>query len=283
MDTHELAKLIRQRFQEGDPRLPVLPEAVIKVRKMVQDESKGAADIAQVVGSDTTFSSTVLRIANSVRFNPQGHEIRNLPMAIQRLGGRQTLNLMTAISTQMHVTVKNKHLQDILRRSTKHALLVATAARHLADLIGGVDPDEAFLGGMLFDVGVSAIISAVPEELAGSSEEECVDLLKRLHREMGGRLLTYWDMPDAFIGLATHHGVETDDRPRENLIDLIDVVQFLLHPQHDLTFDDVPEGIDILNYPPVRRLGVTPVHLAAVEVEMEDGLEELQAIFAGIG
>ncbi len=283
MDTHQLAVLIRQRFQEGDPRLPVLPESVIKVRKMVQDESKGAADIAQVVGSDATFSSTVLRIANSARFNPQGHEIRNLPMAIQRLGGRQTLNLMTAISTQMHMTVKNKHLQDILRRNTRHGLLVATAARHLASLIGSVDPDEAFLAGMLFDIGVAAIISSVPEELVDSSEEECLGVLKSLHREMGGRLLTYWDMPDAFIALASHHGVEADDRPRENLIDLIDVVQFMLHAQNEFIFDDVPEGIDVLHYPPVRRLGVTPIHLAAVEVEMEDGFEELQAIFAGIG
>jgi len=281
MDTHALAKLIRQRFQEADPRLPVLPEAVIKVRRILQDESKGAADIAKVISSDSTFSSTVLRIANSARFNPQRHEIRNLPMAIQRLGGRQTLHLMTAISSQMHVAVKNKHLQDILRRATRHGLVVATAARHLAALLGSVDPDEAFLAGMLFDVGVPAIICAVPEELSDSDEAECLEILRRLHREMGGRLLTYWDMPDSLIALASHHGVEADDRPRENLIDLIDAVQFLLQgQQHELTFDEVPEGMDAAHYPPLKRLGVTPTHLAAVEVELEDGLEELQAIFA---
>ncbi len=279
-DTFELAEEIRRRFRDGDARLPILPEAVIEVRKIVQDEEKGAADIARVIGSDTTFSTTVLRIANSARFKSGSHEIRNLSMAIQRLGGRRTLQLMTAISAQLHLAVKDKALQALLRESAKHALLVAVAAQHLAKLVGSVDPEEAFMAGMMFDVGVSAIVCAVPEQLASRSLEENHHVLSQLHREMGGRLLTYWEMPDSFISLASHHGVESDDRPRENLIDLIDSVQFMLADTgHTPPFDHVPEGVDALNYPPMQRLGLNETHLAAVEIELEDGVEELQGIF----
>lgn len=280
-DTFKLATEIRRRFRDGDARLPILPEAVIEVRKIVKDEEKGAADIARVIGSDTTFSTTVLRIANSARFKTGNHEIRNLSMAIQRLGGRRTLQLMTAISSQLHMAVKDKALQTLLRESTQHSLLVATAAQHMAKLVGSVDPEEAFMAGMLFDVGVSAIVCAVPKELASCSLEESHYILSQLHREMGGRLLTYWDMPDSFISLASHHGVESDDRPRENLIDLIDSVQFMLADSgHKLPFDDVPEGIDALHYPPMQRLGLNETHIAAVEVELEDGFAELQGIFS---
>ncbi len=279
-DTFELATEIRRRFRDGDARLPILPEAVIEVRKIVKDESKGAADIARVIGADTTFSTTVLRIANSARFRTGNHEIRNLSIAIQRLGGRRTLQLMTAISSQLHLAVKDKSLQKLLRESAKHSLLVAVAAQHLAKLVGSVDPEEAFMAGMLFDVGVSAIVCAVPEDLGKCSSEESHHILRQLHREMGGRLLTYWEMPDSFISLASHHGVESDDRPRENLIDLIDAVQFMLADSgHSLPFDDVPEAIDALHYPPMQRLGLNETHLAAVEIELEDGMEELQGIF----
>ncbi|MDQ6997309.1 MAG: HDOD domain-containing protein [Mariprofundus sp.] len=279
-DTFELATEIRRRFREGDARLPILPEAVIEVRKIVQDEEKGAADIARVIGNDTTFSTTVLRIANSARFKTGSHEIRNLSMAIQRLGGRRTLQLMTAISAQLHLAVKDRALQTLLRESTKHSLLVATAAQHMAKLIGSVDPEEAFMAGMLFDVGVSAIVCAVPKELASCNIEESHHILRELHREMGGRLLTYWEMPDSFISLASHHGVESDDRPRENLIDLIDAVQFMLaDSDYKSPFDDIPEGVDALHYSPMQRLGINETHLAAVEVELEDGFEELQSIF----
>ncbi len=280
-DAFELAEEIRRRFRDGDARLPVLPEAVIKVRKIVQDEQQGAADIARVIAQDSTFSTTVLRIANSARFKGSGLEIRNLPMAIQRLGGRRTLQLMTAISSQLHLAVKNKGLQTLLRESAQHSLLVAVAAEHLARLTGGVDPQEAFMGGMLFDVGVAAIICAVPDEVAACGDEQSHNILRQLHREMGGRLLTYWEMPDAFISLASHHGIESDDRPRENLLDIIDSVQFLLAGSgHELPFDDVPEGIDALHYPPMQRLGLNETHLAAVEVELEDGFDEMKGIFS---
>ncbi len=280
-DAFAIAEEIRRRFRDGDARLPVLPEAVIEVRKIVQDEQQGAADIARVLARDTTFSTTVLRIANSARFKAGSHEIRNLPMAIQRLGGRRTLQLMTAISSQLHLAVKNKDLQALLRESAQYSLLVAVAAQHLAKLVGSVDPQEAFMGGMLFDVGVAAIICAVPDEIAACENAQSHQILRQLHREMGGRLLTYWEMPDAFIALASHHGVEADDRPRENLIDVIDSVQFLLAGGgHKPPFDDMPEGVDSLHFPPMQRLGLNETHLAAVEVELEDGFEEMQGIFS---
>ncbi len=279
-DAHAIAEEIRCRFRDGDARLPVLPEAVIEVRKIVRDEQKGAADIARVIAKDTTFSTTVLRIANSARFKSGSHEIRNLPMAIQRLGGRRTLQLMTAISSQLHLAVKDKALQTLLRESAQYSLLVSVAAQHLAKLIGGVDPEEAFMGGMLFDVGVAAIICAVPDEIAACGSQQSHKILRQLHREMGGRLLTYWEMPDPFIALASHHGVEADDRPRENLIDVIDSVQFLLAGNNHMPpFDDIPEGVDAWHYPPMQRLGLNETHLAAVEVELEDGFEEMQGIF----
>ncbi len=280
-DVFALAEEIRRRFRDGDARLPVLPEAVIQVRNIVQDEQQGAADIARVIARDSTFSTTVLRLANSARFKGGSHEIRNLPMAIQRLGGRRTLQLMTAISSQLHLAVKNRALQALLRESARHALLVAVAAEHLARLTGGVDPQEAFMGGILFDVGVAAIICAVPDEVAACGHEQSHAILRQLHREMGGRLLTYWEMPDAFISLSSHHGIESDDRPRENLLDIIDSVQFLLAGSgHALPFDDVPAGIDALHYPPMQRLGLNETHLAAVEVELEDGFDEVNSIFS---
>ncbi|MDX8406123.1 MAG: HDOD domain-containing protein [Mariprofundus sp.] len=280
VDAFKLAQLIRERFEQGDARLPVLPEAVIKVRAIVNDQEKGAADIAKVIALDTTFSTTVLRIANSARFKTGGPEVRNLSMAIQRLGGRRTLQLMTAISSQLHLSVKSPQLQALLRESTQYALRVAAAAEHLARLTGSVNPEEAFLAGMLFDVGVAAVVCAVPEEIAACDDQQCHALLSQLHREMGGRLLTYWEMPDAFISLASHHGVEADDRPRENLIDVIDSVQFLLAGMgFKSPFDAVPEGDDILLYPPMQRLGLNEVHIAAIEVELEEGFDELAGIF----
>jgi len=278
--TNILAQTIRDRFNNGEAKLPILPEAVLKVQTIINDESKGASDIAKVIGDDPTFSTTVLRIANSAQFKIGNFDIRSLPMAVQRLGGRKTLQLLIAISSKLHVKIRNKQLQSILRDIGRHSLLVAAAAQHLARLVGSCDPEEAFLASIMHDVGVQAVISAVPDELADIPYDTCLSIIQVLHREMGGRLLNHWEMPDIFATVASHHGIESDDRPRDKLIDYIDAADFIVQRSgHPVLFDNISEGIELEQFPPIQRLGVTDIHLAAVEVELEDDAQALQEAF----
>jgi len=277
LQQHQLAAMIRQKFNSGEAKLPLLPEAVIKVQRIVKDESKGAADIAKAIGDDPTFSTTVMRLSNSAQFNPRGHEIRSLQVAVQRLGARKVLQLMIALSAKVHIKVKNKELQAVLRKSADHSLMVACAAQHLAKLIGSADPDEAFLAGMVHDIGIPAVVSAAEKELSEIDAESRLDAICSLHREMGGRLLSYWNMPDVFATVASHHGIESDDRPNERLIDYVDAADFLIQRDgQDVMFDAVSEGVETANYPPISRLGATEIHIAAVEVELEDSLKEMR-------
>jgi len=277
MQQHDLAAMIREKFNSGEAKLPLLPEAVIKVQRILKDESKGAADIAKAIGDDPTFSTTVMRLCNSAQFNPRGHEIRSLQVAIQRLGARKVLQLMIVLSAKVHIKVKNRELQEVLRKSAKHALIVACAAQHLAKLIGSADPDEVFLAGMVHDIGIPAVISAAEKELLEIEPESRLETICTLHREMGGRLLSYWDMPDIFATVASHHGIESDDRPNERLIDYVDAADFLIQRDgHKVMFDSISEGIETSNFPPIIRLGATEIHIAAVEVELEDSIKGMQ-------
>ncbi|MDX8384848.1 MAG: HDOD domain-containing protein [Ghiorsea sp.] len=276
VDIGSIAEEIRARFRDGQAKLPLLPESVIAVRQIVNDEEKGAADIAKALANDMTFSATVLRIANSARFKSGSYEIRSLPMAIQRLGGRRTLQLMVAISSKIHMQVKNKGLRMILKKSTEHALQVAVAAQHLASLIRSAEPEEAFLAGMMHDIGIQAVVCAVPDILIKYDAPDQLRIIQRLHREMGGRLLNHWDMPDVFETIASHHGIESDDRPRDKLIDFVDAADFLVQSHGYKVLFDAIGDVDLLNFPAIQRLGATETHLAAVEIELEDGVKAMQ-------
>lgn len=277
MQQHELAAMIREKFNSGEAKLPLLPEAVIKVQRIVKDENKGASDIAKALGDDPTFSTTVMRLSNSAQFNPRGHDIRSLQVAIQRLGARKVLQLMISLSAKVHIKVKNRALQEVLRKSAEHSLMVACAAQHLAKLIGSADPDEAFLAGMVHDIGIPAVVSAAEKELSDIDPDSRLDAIRTLHREMGGRLLSYWNMPDVFSTVASHHGIESDDRPNERLIDYVDTADLLIQRGgHKVMFDALAEDIEVSKFPPISRLGATEIHIAAVEVELEDSIREMQ-------
>jgi len=252
----------------------VLPEAVVRVRAILDDDSKGAQDIARVIQSDSTLSMTVLRLANSARFAPAGKEVCSLSAAIQRLGGRRTLHLLIAISGKVHMSIRHPLLQSIHRESVEYSLRVAAVAQILAGVLRAADPGEAFLAGLLHDVGISAIVCAVPEELSACEPDELRHCVEMLHREMGGRLLLHWGMPACFSQVAVHHGIESDDRPHEQLIDFVDAAASLLSAGNIAADPDAARHV-----PAFGRLGVTATHLAAVEVEMEDGVSEVQQLF----
>ncbi len=274
-DVVAFAEVIRLRFRKGEAKLPLLPKAVLEVQKVLQDENKGASDVAKVLQKSPTFAATVLRLANSPEFKRGNYEVRSLSMAVQRLGGRRTLELMVAISAKLHMNVKDKGLSKILDKNKDDALRVAIAAQHLAQIIPGVDPEEAFLAGMLHDIGVQAVVCAVPDLLGPLAPQDQISIIQTLHREIGGRLLNYWGMPDTFESIATHHGIESDDRPRDKLIDFVDAANFLVQVYGHTVLIDPVNDVDPTHYLPIQRIGAQETHLAAIEVELEDAVRNM--------
>ncbi|OIO70296.1 MAG: HDOD domain-containing protein [Zetaproteobacteria bacterium CG12_big_fil_rev_8_21_14_0_65_55_1124] len=278
----EIAARIRQKFNAGEARLPVLPDAVLKVRNIIADDRKGSTDIAKAIAESPAFSAAVLRIANSPRFNPSRNEIRNLPMAIQRIGSRQVLQLLMAIASSLYMQVKQPELQDAIRRNFNHSLAVAVAAQHLAQMIPQVSPEDAFITGLLHKIGVPTVICAVPDDMMACDTSRRIEILQKLHREMGARLFHYWNLPDIFSQVILHQGIESDDRPRDKLIDFVDAASYITqHLGHEPLLDAAPEDVDPLQCRAIKRLGISESHIAAIEIELDDSLEEMQQAFNG--
>jgi len=283
MTADEVAARIRKKFNEGHARLPVLPDAVLKVRAVIADERKGSADIARVIAESPAFSAAVLRIANSARFNPSHKEIRNLPMAIQRIGSTHVLQLLMGIASRLYMQVQQAELQAAIRRNFNHSLAVAVAAQHLAQMIPQVNPEDAFITGLLHKIGVPTVICAAPDEMMLCDAEHRIEILQALHREMGARLFHFWNLPDIFTQVILHQGIESDDRPREKLLDFVDAGSYITqHLGHAPLLDSVPEDVDPLQFRAIKRLGITDAHIAAIEIELDESLEEMKQAFGGV-
>jgi len=282
MKTEDIAAKIRGKFNAGEAKLPVLPDAVLNVRNIIADDRTGSEDIACVITESPVFAVAVLRIANSAHFNPSHHEICNLPLAIQRIGTRRVLQLMMGIASRLYMEVAQPELKDAICKNFNHSLAVAITAQHLAQMIPQVNAEDAFITGLLHKIGVPAIICAVPDELMALSEEQRIEVLQRLHREMGARLFQYWNMPDIFTQVILHQGIESDDRPREKLIDFVDAGSFISQSLgHEPLLDSMPGNSDPLQFPAIKRLGIRDSHIAAIEIELEEALEEMQQAFNG--
>ncbi len=195
--------------------LPTLPNLVFELHAALDQEDVRTNSVAAIIEKDPALATRLLRVANSSAFY-RGTEIASVGSAIQMLGLNQVRALSFALAVVSAFSGRRGGLG--LRSFWHHSAAVATTARNLALCIraGKVAPDEAYLGGLLHDVGLLLLDQYFPEWLQQSlanaytsseplytSEES---LLGVDHGEIGGFLLGRWSLPPTIVQMvASHH------------------------------------------------------------------------------
>ena len=117
---------------------------------MSQDESY--RKISEIVSADTALVARILALANSALYGPST-PIRSVDQALLRLGTRRFHTLvLTAALRQLLFELGGDEWQQ-LRDFWRHSLTTALTARALATLTRYPEPDEAFMLGMLHNIG----------------------------------------------------------------------------------------------------------------------------------
>ncbi|MCK2149307.1 HDOD domain-containing protein [Marinobacter alexandrii] len=145
-----------------DLQLPSIPEVTLRALEACQrDESYRT--ISEIVSVDTALVSRVLALVNSALYRPET-PIKSVEQALLRLGIRRfhTL-LLTAALRQLLFELGGDEWQQ-LRDFWRHSLTTALTARALATLTRYQEPDEAFMLGMLHNIGeLIAVKTLTPE------------------------------------------------------------------------------------------------------------------------
>ncbi len=142
--------------------MKLLPEAAIRVRDIANDPDASTTDLADAAGLDPMLSARVLRMANSSVFN-RGTPVTSLRRAVSVLGFARTRNLALGMAM---VAIGDRKLK-YRSRLWAHTTSVAAATAQLARFVKDVDPQTAFLGGLLHDLGVQVLLALAPDDELG--------------------------------------------------------------------------------------------------------------------
>ena len=145
-----------------DIQLPSLPEVTLRALEAChQDENYRR--ISDIVSADTALVTRVLALANSALYGPTS-QIRSIDQALLRLGTRRfhTLVLTAALRQILYELGADQWQQ--LRDFWRHSLTTALTARALATLTRYPEPDQAFMLGMLHNVGELIALKTPPGE-----------------------------------------------------------------------------------------------------------------------
>ncbi len=213
----EAIEAISRRLYQEDFQLPVMPGVMTQLVSLLSNEKSTFHDMARLIMTDQVLISNILKIANSSYYGGSG-QVDSLQFAIVRLGMREIVNIVTAlqISSLKSTDVPQEQLQAILDHSLKVAFMASGLARECR-----LDSEEAFLGGLLLDLGKTVILSVAKDYRIDQSLLD--DLLTTRHAEIGAMIAKKWNYPESIQKLIRYHHNRGFGGITNKMVDLIQI------------------------------------------------------------
>lgn len=194
-------------------RLPAMPQILLKLLEHCQDDAAGMSDLADLIAKDPGIASKIFSVANSSAYHRSGVKL-GLEQALAAIGTDMVKTLVISESVfQIFNNFSHTDSTD-LRSFWRHSLAAAVIARDIAVRMAYPHVEEAYLAGLLHDVGRLALLATAPREYAASfSATDDASLcaveqrtLQVTHAEAGALLIERWHL-DSFLAdsVLYHH------------------------------------------------------------------------------
>jgi len=220
--------------------IATLPEITVKVVDLVEDPKSTAQDLHKVISSDPALCSRILKVVNSSFYGLPG-QIGSINRAIVMLGLNAVKNIAIAASLAKLIRGGDLTPSFSARELWTHSNITAAAAKMVANSLHLGLADEAFLAGLIHDIGlivemqadrnklievlrrVGADNKGVPANDFVSSE---MAVFEANHQDFGAGLCEKWKFPKSFAMVTGFHHrpmeVPSDSRTLTALIYVAD-------------------------------------------------------------
>jgi putative nucleotidyltransferase with HDIG domain len=184
--------------------LPPLPAAAARALTLARDPDSSSESLARVVSTDPALAARVLAMSRSVTYLRR-QPPRTLQEAIATVGLRALRRILIAASARAAYRADDQVAQSLWA----HSLAAGLAAEELSKANGGAAAGDAFIAGLLHDIGKLVLHLSNPAAFAtlGVFDEDAERrLFGTTHDEIGGRLAEKWGLEaDIVAGIRAHH------------------------------------------------------------------------------
>jgi len=217
-----------------DWRLPSFDASAARILTLLNNAALNLRSLEDVAGTDPCIAGKLVQLANSALFYSR-RPVSTLSAAIARLGFQTARKVIAASLARPLLASPRTHVLWL------HSLESADIAEQLADRTGAADPGEAYLCGLVHDIG-TLVLSGLPlydaARLYGLEEGGCPKvyaenlILRRDHAELGALVAEYWKLPAHMAdAIRHHHRPERSFSPQAHLLYL---AEFLTSSDEDL-------------------------------------------------
>lgn len=267
-------------LMSGDElKLPVFSEVAMKLQRLIHSDQATIEEVERVIQSDQSLAAEVLRAANSSFFGGLT-QTQTIRPALVRLGFSQVLQIVVLVTERAKYRMRSPLIAERAQELWWHSVATAMAAQWLARRMHHAKlAEEAFLGGLIHDIGKLAILTAFDRVLADKdtpapSQALLQEIVETRHCSAGEVLLRAWKIPEVYVRVVAGHHSEAFD-PNDTLLVLVRLgnlaarrIGLSLSPDPSMVLAATAEA---------AALGATEVTLAELEVILEDAIASLSA------
>jgi HD-like signal output (HDOD) protein len=236
----------------------VLPEAVMKIKQLIDDDATSVDDIADVINYDPAIMLQVLKISNSALYNFSS-TITTVAKSIQVIGTRSIYDLVLAYGVAnafKSVATDVVDLDKFWEQSVSCALL----CKYFAEELGLKEPEKMFVCGLLHNIGELIVAQLNPEvakKCASISSESSPLILQKKHLgftyvDVSSELLKLWGIPEDIsqIVSVTHVSEHSAKSKEEKIMQLayllaLNNVHSEQYPKHANITEEMYQCLDI--------------------------------------
>ncbi len=188
-----------EELLSGIVSLPSLPGTVARALGMLNDPDCNLGEVGQLLSTDPALALKILRLANSAYYALR-QQVSSVEHAVTLLGQRAIRNLV--VSATVFNQFEN-NTRAFMRFSVGTGMCMEILTRVSTRV--QVPPDEAFVYGVLHNIGTLILLDALPEESEKArviASERGIALFEAEreiigidHAALGAELCRHWKLP----------------------------------------------------------------------------------------
>ena len=215
--------------------LPAISGMMMEISRLLDDPSTNTQALSKIIGKDPGLTTKILSISNSPLYGLP-RKVSTIDFAILIIGYQDIKNIVVALS--MIESFKNKSDKNMKQEDFwKHSIITGNAAKRISEDLGFRFSGEAFVGGLLHDLGIPVIhkyFHSAFNEIIERVEKENItylqaemDAMGMDHQEIGHILSKKWNLPETLgEAICCHHYPNKNEANRE-LVAVIHLADYM--------------------------------------------------------
>lgn len=195
--------VVKESLQKKEVRqkaVPHLPHVIPRLMRSLRDPESSGKDYVEIIKKDPVMSAAVLKLGNSVYFNPIGKRIEDIERAVVKLGIEGLRTVLSAAVMQPIIQRESAYFSQCGQRMWQHSLTTAVCCEVIGKL-RKQEPYKVYLLGLVHDIGKITIFSELCKQFKKNGEEispgynAFVPLMKVLSPAVSYWVAKDWDLP----------------------------------------------------------------------------------------